>query len=82
MRDLSDPNMADHSVTHLSLEQQARWIVERITPWSGSEGAAWAWYHNYPIAALGGRTPQQLVKDRHADDLLEYLSHADRGGYS
>nr|WP_311948130.1 hypothetical protein [Halomonas piscis] len=62
--------------------QQALAIVQQIEAWSDSEESAWVWYRSCPIAALGGRTAQELVHEGRASDVLAYLSCIDRSGYA
>jgi len=57
-------------------------ILQRVTPWTGSLSAAWAWYRSFPIAALGDLTAEVLVADGRADDVRAYLTHIAEGGYA
>lgn len=67
-------NSADH---HCPPE-----IFDRLVAWAGSKELAGDWYLNYPIAALGGLTPEQLVSKGRVEDLVSYLKHIDEGGYA
>lgn len=64
------------------LELEARDIIRRVQPWSGSEGAAWVWYRSTAISSLGDLTPEDLVFRGRGDDVRAYLDHLNSGGYS
>ncbi len=57
-------------------------IIDRLVPWAGSRELACDWYLNYPIAALGGLTPEELVNEGRVQDLVSYLNHIEDGGYA
>ena len=57
-------------------------IIGRLVPWAGSRESACDWYLNYPIAALGGLTPEELVNEGRVQDLVSYLNHIEDGGYA
>ena len=57
-------------------------IVGRVETWAGGKDQAMAWYRAEPIAALGGRTAEALVKDGKATALRDYLDHVALGGFA
>jgi len=57
-------------------------ILTRISRWAGGKHRAFAWYRAQPIAALGGRTAESLVKSGDAAMLRDYLDHIALGGYA
>jgi uncharacterized protein (DUF2384 family) len=48
-------------------------IVSRIVDWAGGKDQAMAWYRAQPIAAMGGRTAESIVKAGGAAALRDYL---------
>ena len=50
-------------------------IISRISDWAGGKNQAMAWYRAQPIAALGGRTAESLVKAGEAPELRDNLDH-------
>jgi hypothetical protein len=57
-------------------------ILRRVSDWAGGEQAALAWYLSYPIAAFGGRTAEQLVKDGKAGAVRDWLDQVAVGGFA
>ena len=57
-------------------------IINRVTPWSGSELAAYAWYRSQPLPSFGDRTAEDLVVSGHGEALKRYLSRIADGGYA
>jgi hypothetical protein len=57
-------------------------IVGRVSQWAGGENQALAWYRAQPIAALGGRTAEALVKSGQASAVRDYLDHIAMGGFA
>ncbi|MDL0432323.1 hypothetical protein QPM17_14355 [Marinobacter sp. TBZ242] len=64
------------------LELEAKDIIERAQPWTGSESAAWAWYRSTEIPSLGNLTAEDLVANGRGDEVRAYLDHLKSGGYS
>lgn len=57
-------------------------ILARVSDWAGSEAAAMAWYRSQPLAALGDRTAESLVKTGQATLVRDYLDHLALGNYA
>jgi uncharacterized protein (DUF2384 family) len=57
-------------------------IISRVTDWAGGKDQAMAWYRAQPIAALGGRTAESLVKNGEATTLRDYLDHLALGNFA
>jgi hypothetical protein len=57
-------------------------IISRVTDWAGGKDQAMAWYRAQPIAALGGRTAESLVKAGEAAALRDYLDHIALGNFA
>jgi hypothetical protein len=57
-------------------------ILNRATPWCGSIFQAYAWYRSEPIPSCDNRTAEALVKDGHADLVLDYIDHIEQGGFA
>ena len=57
-------------------------ILAYIEPWAGSMNEAWDWYCEYEIAALGGETSDELVSKGRCCDVILYVSHIGKGGWS
>jgi uncharacterized protein (DUF2384 family) len=57
-------------------------IISRVTDWAGGKAQAMAWYRAQPIAALGGRTAESLVKNGEATTLRDYLDHLALGNFA
>lgn len=57
-------------------------ILLRVEPETGSMLAAYAWFRSYRIPGFGGQTPDQLVRDGHADWVHRYLNQVAAGGYA
>jgi len=55
-------------------------IICRVTPWAGSLQQAFAWYRAQPLPSFGDRTPEDLVKEGHAQAVKAYLSRIAAGG--
>lgn len=54
-------------------------IVNKVEPRFGSALMAYAWYRSEPLPGFAGRTAMQLVRDGHADDVLDYIDAVDAG---
>lgn len=54
-------------------------IVNKIEPRFGSVLMAYAWYRSEPLPGFSGQTAMQLVRDGHADDVLDYIDAVDAG---
>lgn len=57
-------------------------IITRVTDWAGGKDQAMAWYRAQPIAALGGRTAESLVKSGESAALRDYLDHIALGNFA
>jgi uncharacterized protein (DUF2384 family) len=57
-------------------------IISRIFDWAGGKNQAMAWYRAQPIAALGGRTAESLVKAGDAAMLRDYLDRLALGNFA
>jgi hypothetical protein len=57
-------------------------IISRVSDWAGGKDQAMAWYRAQPIAALGGRTAESLVKAGDAAMLRDYLDHLALGNFA
>ena len=57
-------------------------IISKITPWTGSEQLAMAWYRNEPIPAFGGLTAENLVVQNKANIVRQYIQHLTLGGFA
>jgi uncharacterized protein (DUF2384 family) len=57
-------------------------IISRVSDWAGGKDQAMAWYRTQPIAALGGRTAESLVKAGDAAMLRDYLDHVALGNFA
>jgi hypothetical protein len=57
-------------------------ILNRVEPQTGSLLAAYAWFRSQPLPGFGGQTPDQLVRDGHADWVHRYLDRVIAGGFA
>ena len=57
-------------------------IINRVSPWAGSVGGAFAWYRSQPLPSFGDKTAEDLVKEGRAQAVKEYLSRIAEGGYA
>lgn len=57
-------------------------ILNRVERQTGSELAAYAWFRSEPLPGFGGMTPDQMVRDGHADWVHAYLDRVMAGGYA
>lgn len=57
-------------------------ILNRVTPRFGSELIAFAWYRSQPLDGFGGRTAMALVREGHADWVMDYLDAVDNGVFA
>jgi hypothetical protein len=57
-------------------------ILYRVTPWAGSLPQAFAWYRAQAIPSFGDRTPEEIVKEGHADAVKAYLGRIAVGGFA
>ena len=57
-------------------------ILNRVEPQAGSLLAAYAWFRSQPLPGFGGLTPDQLVRDGHADWVHRYLDRVMVGGFA
>lgn len=54
-------------------------ILRLAAQLAGSEDKAHRWYHHEPLPAFDGQTPEQLVAQGRALDLLRYLHSLEAG---
>ncbi len=57
-------------------------ILNRVLPWSGSVGQAFAWYRSQSLPSFGDRTAEDLVKEARAEAVKRHLSRIAAGGYA
>ncbi|MXY23247.1 MAG: DUF2384 domain-containing protein [Acidobacteria bacterium] len=57
-------------------------ILNRVEAEVGSPLAAYAWFRSQPLPGFGGMTPDQLVREGHADYVHGYLDRVIAGGYA
>jgi hypothetical protein len=57
-------------------------VLHQASPWAGSLQQAFAWYRAQPLPSFGDRTPEDLVKEGHAEALKAYLCRIAEGGYA
>jgi hypothetical protein len=57
-------------------------IINRVSPWAGSVGGAFAWYRSQPLPSFGDKTAEDLVKEGRAQAVKDYLSRIAEGGYA
>lgn len=78
---LDEPSGVKSHKTAVRLREMLE-IIGRVSGWAGGERQAMAWYRSQPIAALGGRTAESLVKSGEATAVRDYLDHIAVGGYA
>lgn len=57
-------------------------ILNKVEPIMGSPVTAYAWYRSERLPSFGGSTPEQLVKEGHADFVRSYLDRVMDGGFA
>lgn len=57
-------------------------ILNRVRPWTGSIGQAFAWYRSQSLPSFGDRTAEDLVKEGRAEAVKDYLSRIAAGGHA
>jgi hypothetical protein len=57
-------------------------IINRVTPWTGSVGRAFAWFRSQPLPSFGDKTAEELVKEGRVQALKDYLACIAEGGYA
>jgi hypothetical protein len=57
-------------------------ILNRVEAQTGSPIVAYAWFRSYPLPGFAGQTPDQLVREGHADWVHDYIDDALAGGYA
>ncbi|MBB5281526.1 antitoxin Xre/MbcA/ParS toxin-binding domain-containing protein [Pacificimonas flava] len=75
------------SSQHGSILAQARLremhkIIVCVTPWAGSELAAYAWYCSQPLPSLGNVTAAKMVREGKAEVVCDYLERISLGGFA
>lgn len=53
--------------------QESVEVVRAATEISGDMEKALHWYRNEPLSAFGYKTPEQLLRDGRAEDLIRYI---------
>jgi uncharacterized protein (DUF2384 family) len=54
-------------------------VINKVEPRFGSQLMAYAWYRSEPLPGFSGQTAMQLVRNGHADDVLDYVDSVDAG---
>lgn len=67
--------------TQMRLRQMME-IVHRVSEYSGSPLAAYAWFRSQRLPGFEGMTPQQLVQKGHADWVHAHLDRVMDGGFA
>ena len=57
-------------------------ILNRCEPRFGSALLAYAWYRSEPLAGFDGQSAMQVVRDGHADRVMEYIDAVDAGVFA
>ncbi|MBL3601499.1 MAG: XRE family transcriptional regulator [gamma proteobacterium endosymbiont of Lamellibrachia anaximandri] len=57
-------------------------IINRVTPWCGTPFQAFAWYRSEGIPSFGDLTAEALVKQGHADLVMQYIDRIAEGGFA
>lgn len=57
-------------------------ILNRVSPRFGSDLLAFAWYRSQPLDGFGGLTAMALVREGHADRVMEYIDSVDAGVFA
>ncbi len=55
-------------------------VAQILTEWTGSERNAYQWYVTHPIASLGSKTAEQIVRERDFPVLMEHLKQVGFAG--
>jgi hypothetical protein len=77
-----DAVMRPERIASVRTQQRLRQLVEilnRLEPRFGSVLIAYAWYRSEPLPGFDGRTAMQLVRDGHADAVMDYIDAVDAG---
>ncbi len=59
-------------------------LLQRVRPWFSNDQAAWAWFIGEPLAAFGGLTPSEVIKQFHGEGIValnDYLTAKSMGGF-
>ena len=67
--------------TQVRLRQMLK-ILIRVETAAGSPLAAYAWFRSQPLAGFGGATPDQLLREGNADQVMACLDRVIAGGYA
>ena len=57
-------------------------ILSAANDFTDSLIASYAWYRSKPIVGFGDHTASSLVREGHADHVLDYFQHIRAGGYA
>lgn len=57
-------------------------ILNRVEAVTGSRLGAYAWFRSEPLPGFGGMTPDQLVREGHADFVHAFLDRVLAGGHA
>ena len=57
-------------------------ILHRVSSYTGSDLAAYAWFRSEHLPSFGGMTPDQLVRKGTANDVHAHIDRVMAGGYA
>ena len=57
-------------------------ILHRVSSYTGSDLAAYAWFRAEHLPGFGGMTPDQLVREGKANDVHAHIDRVMAGGYA
>jgi hypothetical protein len=57
-------------------------ILNRVEPLAGSLLGAYAWFRSEALPGFGGQTPDQMVREGHADWVHRHLDRIMAGGFA
>lgn len=57
-------------------------ILDEVTPWTGTDLQAYAWYRSEPLPSYGDRTAAELVGEGLSDAVRAHLCRISAGGYA
>lgn len=77
------PSRKEQSNSHQSArDREAAEILEAVLPMAGSAARATSWYRTQCLPSFGGRTPEDLVREGHAEAIKAYLRRISMGGHA
>jgi hypothetical protein len=57
-------------------------IINRVSSWTGSELASYAWYRSQAIPSFGDATAEELVRQGRGEAVRAYLGRIAAGGFA